>query len=228
MINDLNVKYLPVFFFLHKEIMKLIEKASISPLISNPVDQDSKFLYHRNPLNPYYGGKLNLRYEPGVNLNVDPQWLWPDYGGGSRMTQPTPHTLFGDRYKVFASDVLNRYLPSDSFEETITGYKLYLDRLEVDESGELKAIINNDLASFNLIIKFWNRQPLEDELEYFSFSDLLNQEELHQDVIHYVNEVLSSFSSDPQLKLVAEIDNISIIDIFSQVKQHRFTLSAKT
>ena len=225
MINDLNVKYLPVFFFLHKEIMKLIEKASISPLISNPVDQDSKFLYHRNPLNPYFGGKLNLRYEPGVNLNVDPQWLWPDYGGGSKMTRPAPVSFLGDRYSVFASDILNQYLPSDSFEELTSGHRLYLDKLELDQNGELIAVISNALARFELIIKFWNRQPNEGELEYFSFSDLVNQEEFHLPLIQYINETLNSYVNDPQLKLIAEIDNVAVIDLFSQVKQHRFNLS---
>lgn len=228
MANSITVKYMPVFFFLHKEIMKLIEQASSNPLVSNSkntVCADSKLHSSRNPLNPFYGGRLNLRYEPGVNLNMDPHWLWPDYGGGSKMTGSTPISFFGDRYSVIANDVLNRYLPSDSFKEITTGHRLYLDKLEIDNQGELKAIIVNDLANFNLIIKFWNRQPSEGELEYLSYSDLINQEELHISLINYITETISSFSIDPELKLVVDIDTVATIDLFSQTKQHRFSLS---
>lgn len=228
--TSLDVKYVPVFFFLHKEIMKEIEKGTIvSAVPSGPIPRgdfcsDPKSYSTRNPLNPYYGGRMNLRYEPGLNLNVDPHWLWPDYGGGARMTRPTPTTFFGDRYSQYAVDILNRYLPSDSFEQTVSGHNLYFDNLILDETGELKALINNDLATFNLVVKFWNRQPLEGELEYLSFSDIENQAEEHEPLIHYVHEVVSNFSSDPQLKLMAEIDNVAIINLFSQFKRHRFNL----
>ena len=141
------------------------------------------------------------------------------------MTRPVPVSFLGDRYSAFASDILNQYLPSDSFEELISGHRLYLDKLELDQNGELIAVISNALARFELIIKFWNRQPSEGELEYFSFSDLVNQEEFHLPLIQYINETLNNYVNDPQLKLIAEIDNVAVIDLFSQVKQHRFNLS---